>query len=237
MRQTFHHSNIHNIEAEYLSLQNKVVVFAKNKFSSEDFLSNSIAIFAHAAILFFLLVNFTKEQAAPVLSFTVTMMDISSSSKNVVATSASSSSQLSAKEAAAVKENGLTKTEQKPVDKNVDQVKHSGNKSSQSYDSVEQVAVVANSKASYDASYLNNPAPRYPAISRTMQEQGTVLLNVVVDENGLAKSVALNKSSGFSRLDDAAISTVKKWKFVPAQNGQATMTSTIQVPIKFILEQ
>ncbi len=88
----------------------------------------------------------------------------------------------------------------------------------------------------FDAAYLNNPAPPYPPISRRMNEQGKVLLHVVVGADGLPKEVSIAKSSGFPRLDDAAIAAVEKWRFVPAKQGDQAVTASVNVPINFKLD-
>jgi len=90
--------------------------------------------------------------------------------------------------------------------------------------------------ARFDADYLNNPPPTYPAQSRRMREEGQVLLLVHVSADGAATAVHVRQSSGFSRLDDAALAAVRQWRFVPARRGHQTMASTVLVPIVFTLK-
>lgn len=85
-------------------------------------------------------------------------------------------------------------------------------------------------------SYMINPAPPYPAISRRIGEQGKVLMRVVVNINGEAESVKIENSSGSTRLDDAAMEAVKKWRFVPAKKNKIPFTASVLVPIKFSLD-
>lgn len=89
--------------------------------------------------------------------------------------------------------------------------------------------------ARFDADYLNNPAPTYPVFSRRNREQGTVLLNVRVSAQGQAEQVQLKRSSGFSRLDEAALAAVQQWRFVPARRGEAMVAASVVVPITFRL--
>jgi protein TonB len=89
---------------------------------------------------------------------------------------------------------------------------------------------------SFNAAYLNNPAPDYPALSRRLGEQGKVLLHVQVTADGAAASVSLQASSGSSRLDEAALSAVKQWRFVPAKRGGQTVRASVVVPVSFSLE-
>ena len=95
------------------------------------------------------------------------------------------------------------------------------------------VAVVA---ARFDADYLHNPKPVYPALSRRNAEEGKVLLKVRVSAQGTALDVAISKSSTFARLDKAAAEAVAQWRFVPARRGDEPVESSVIVPITFALE-
>lgn len=87
-----------------------------------------------------------------------------------------------------------------------------------------------------DASYRGNIAPPYPSLSKRLGEAGTVLLHILVKEDGMVGEVRLNKSSGFSRLDQAAIETVKRWKLIPARRGSEPFAAWYNLPINFNLE-
>jgi protein TonB len=69
------------------------------------------------------------------------------------------------------------------------------------------------------AAYLDNPAPAYPATSKRLGEDGTVVLRVRVTPEGRPDTVTVERSSGFARLDRAALDAVRQWKFVPARQG------------------
>lgn len=88
----------------------------------------------------------------------------------------------------------------------------------------------------FDADYLDNPKPAYPAISRRLNEQGRVMLRVHVAADGNATDVQLHTSSGSSRLDQSALDTVRRWKFVPAKLGKDPVTAWVLVPIAFTLK-
>lgn len=88
----------------------------------------------------------------------------------------------------------------------------------------------------FDASYLENPEPAYPALSRRLGEQGRVILRVLVNAGGTTDEVQLRASSGHGRLDEAARDTVRRWKFVPARNGAEPCAAWVLVPISFRLE-
>lgn len=93
------------------------------------------------------------------------------------------------------------------------------------------------SQPRFDADYLNNPAPPYPPLSRRMGEEGKVVLRVSVNPQRAADSVEVKTSSGSTRLDEAAVNTVKRWKFIPAKRGDSPIQSWVLVPIIFKLEQ
>ena len=88
----------------------------------------------------------------------------------------------------------------------------------------------------FNAAYLNNPAPNYPAISRRLGEEGMVLLRVQVTADGAADTVELQTGSGSSRLDEAALEAVKKWQFVPAKRGEQSVSASVVVPVRFSIE-
>lgn len=100
---------------------------------------------------------------------------------------------------------------------------------------IEAVAETVIEPPRFGAAYLNNPAPTYPPVSRRFGEQGRVLLRVLVSENGLAQSVQLDSSSGFEKLDRAAIEAVKKWSFIPAKRSNQPVSAYVLVPVKFSL--
>jgi protein TonB len=88
----------------------------------------------------------------------------------------------------------------------------------------------------FNASYLDNPAPAYPSLSRRLGEQGKVILRVLVNAGGTTDAVELRASSGHPRLDDAAQDTVRRWKFVPARHGAEPCAAWVLIPILFRLE-
>src|SRR5262245_2928600 len=88
---------------------------------------------------------------------------------------------------------------------------------------------------SFNAAYLDNPAPTYPSASRRFGEEGQVVLRVYVNARGLADKVELSQSSGYDRLDRVALDTVRQWRFVPARRGDEAVSAWVLVPIAFRL--
>ncbi|MXO64965.1 TonB family protein [Altererythrobacter endophyticus] len=87
----------------------------------------------------------------------------------------------------------------------------------------------------FSAGQLNNPGPAYPYKSRKAHEQGVVLLKVLVSTDGRAKTLQIQESSGFGRLDREAMKTVRKWRFVPASQAGKPREAWVLVPVTFSL--
>ena len=89
---------------------------------------------------------------------------------------------------------------------------------------------------SQSAAYLNNPPPVYPPMSRRLGEQGRGVVRVLIDDKGLPQQAELQTSSGYSRLDRAAIEAVLSWRYVPGQRGGRAQAMWFNVPITFDLK-
>jgi len=89
---------------------------------------------------------------------------------------------------------------------------------------------------SSDAQYLQNPKPSYPAISKRLGEQGKVVVRVLIGPDGTAQKAEIRQSSGYERLDQAALNTVLAWRYVPGKRGGVPEAMWFNVPINFVLE-
>ena len=89
---------------------------------------------------------------------------------------------------------------------------------------------------SSDAQGLNNPKPAYPRLSRRLNEQGQVVVRVFVTVDGSAQQGEIKTSSGYDRLDQEALRTVLRWRFVPGQRLGAPEAMWFNVPVNFVLE-
>jgi protein TonB len=94
----------------------------------------------------------------------------------------------------------------------------------------------ATSPPGFDADYLHNPPPRYPPAAQRLRESGRVLLAVQVSASGLPERVEVSTSSGSPRLDQAALETVRRWRFIPAQQAGKPVAAGVIVPIVFRLD-
>lgn len=81
-----------------------------------------------------------------------------------------------------------------------------------------------------------NPRPPYPLASRRMGEQGAVDLQLCLSQQGHVESVAVIKSSGYRRLDQSAVETIKTWKFSALEIVTAPSSDCYRLPIYFRLE-
>lgn len=97
-------------------------------------------------------------------------------------------------------------------------------------------APVVDTEPDYKASYLNNPRPSYPMVARRMGWEGRVILNVEVLAEGACGAVNVFRSSGREVFDNAAMATVKSWRFVPARRAGSSITQWFKIPINFSLE-
>lgn len=78
--------------------------------------------------------------------------------------------------------------------------------------------------------------PLYPMTARRFGEEGTVVLRVELDETGRVANAHIKSSSGYPRLDEAALTVIRSWRCTPAQrNGQPVRATALQ-PFKFILQ-
>jgi protein TonB len=71
--------------------------------------------------------------------------------------------------------------------------------------------------------------PAYPELSKRRGETGTATLRLVVGTTGAIDTVTLVKSSGFARLDDAAVQALRESRCQPyVENGTPIRASVVQ---------
>jgi protein TonB len=62
-----------------------------------------------------------------------------------------------------------------------------------------------------------------------------VLLRALVDDQGAVARVEVESSSGHDILDQAALKTVRRWKFDPAHDGEKNVSHEVFLPVRFEL--
>jgi protein TonB len=82
-----------------------------------------------------------------------------------------------------------------------------------------------------------NTIPNYPPTSRRLGETGVVTLQIYVNEEGKVVDARVAKSSGFERLDQAAVKHVKRaWRFMPGTKNGKAFATWMTVPVRFVLK-
>jgi len=82
---------------------------------------------------------------------------------------------------------------------------------------------------------ISGAPPSYPRESRRHREEGTVVLALTLDVDGSVAAISVAESSGFQRLDEAALRAVRKWRWAPTiRGGQAVKVKGL-VEIPFML--
>jgi TonB family protein len=78
------------------------------------------------------------------------------------------------------------------------------------------------------------PEPEYPKKESKARHRGTVLLELVVDRDGLPRNVEVSRPLS-PDFDEAAINAVKTWRFTPATQDSKPIATRIKVEVSFRL--
>jgi len=76
--------------------------------------------------------------------------------------------------------------------------------------------------------------PEYSEEARKAKFQGTVVLSIVIDEQGLPRSFRVIKPLGLG-LDEKAIEAVQKWRFRPGRKGDQAVAVQATIEVNFRL--
>ena len=77
--------------------------------------------------------------------------------------------------------------------------------------------------------------PEYPLTSRQLNESGTVMLNIYVADQGYVSRARIARSSGWPRLDEAALQHARNWRLIPATLNSKPACMWVTVPVVFDL--
>ncbi|MBT8526090.1 energy transducer TonB [Polynucleobacter paneuropaeus] len=91
--------------------------------------------------------------------------------------------------------------------------------------------------ADYKSESLRNAQPRYPIYSRKMRQEGVVIITAEVLTDGSATDVRMATSSGIKLLDEAALETVRQWRFIPAKRDGVPYVQRLRIPVTFSLNK
>lgn len=70
-----------------------------------------------------------------------------------------------------------------------------------------------------------------------MGESGKVVVRVLIGPDGRAQQAQIHQSSGYDRLDQVALKTVRdQWRYVPGTRNGQPEAMWFNVPINFVLE-
>jgi len=78
-------------------------------------------------------------------------------------------------------------------------------------------------------------APDYPDELRREGVSGIVTVKCTIDENGNVTEPTVEKSSN-AAFERPALAALKKWKFKPAKQDGAPVSTKVSIPIKFVFE-
>ncbi len=87
----------------------------------------------------------------------------------------------------------------------------------------------------YELGSGGNPVPDYPWRARRAGWEGRVVVQVEVTPDGAVADAQVADSSGHAVLDEAAVETIRRWRFEPARQGGAPVAGDVRVPITFRL--
>jgi TonB family protein len=78
------------------------------------------------------------------------------------------------------------------------------------------------------------PDPKYQEIARLMRYQGTVILWMVVNRDGLPRDINIVRPLGLG-LDERAVEAVQKWRFDPATKDGQPIPAQVNIEVNFRL--
>jgi protein TonB len=82
---------------------------------------------------------------------------------------------------------------------------------------------------------VKGPVPQYPFSARRLGIEGTVLLRLLVNAQGLPEQIDVKKTSGSPVLDRAAESSLRRWRFRPAREAGTAVARWIEIAVCFKL--
>lgn len=99
----------------------------------------------------------------------------------------------------------------------------------------EKLAQLYQSSGDRKAKVIYRVDPEYTEDARAKKIEGTVVLGLTIDHDGLPQSIQVKKSL-YPSLDQSAIETVRKWRFEPALKSGQPVSMWVSVEVYFALD-
>ncbi len=80
---------------------------------------------------------------------------------------------------------------------------------------------------------IRRVSPRYPDAAREKGIDGTVIVHVLVDTEGIVRDTRVTHS--IPELDEASVLAVRQWRFTPAMWRGRPVAAWLEIPVKFSL--
>lgn len=99
----------------------------------------------------------------------------------------------------------------------------------------EKLAQLYQSSGDRKARVIYRVDPEYSEDARAKKIEGTVVLGLTIDHDGLPQNIQVKKSL-YPSLDQSAIETVRKWRFEPALKNGQPVSMWVSVEVYFALD-
>ncbi len=105
-----------------------------------------------------------------------------------------------------------------------------------------QALAQADSRASHGSEadelpqVVANAAPVYPPELLAARVEGRVVLRVMVSAAGRVERLSIHQSSGRDAFDQAALASVRGWRFKPAMLNGTPVEYQVAVPVRFVID-
>ncbi|HEY8344035.1 MAG TPA: energy transducer TonB [Bacillota bacterium] len=83
---------------------------------------------------------------------------------------------------------------------------------------------------------VQSSIPSYPLMARRRGWEGTVTLQIHLDQDGKVGEVEVLESSGYEILDQEAKQTVRGWRYTPAYQNGTPIDCLLRVKVTFVLQ-
>jgi protein TonB len=88
-----------------------------------------------------------------------------------------------------------------------------------------------------ETDWLKQVTPVYPLASQRLNEQGNVVIRAVIDVHGVPRQLKVHRSSGFPRLDDAALAAASQSRVKPRTENGVPFEFAVLMPYGFELDR